>query len=308
MPRRRQAGATSTVSSRPVVRANAATPTTWPPMRATTPLAVSSYSTGAARGWSTVPAPSDSARVRSAATRECSVALHFSGWGPSSFSITVASSAGVVDDVVRRGEPARRLVDQVVSGAGFDAHLVPACTTHELGDRPRGPVLRRTDHQLIGDPAEVGKDLQAQDVQARVSTSGGEQRKSSRAFGQRRAHSEEHAATVIVTCCAADSPLFPACQQTGRVGAGRTALGAWFSGAVDAVRAAFDAVPRAGFLPRAARRRAGHDGPLAHRSRTDELTTAHGRGDARPARRCGPATGSSTSARGRRGRRPCWPS
>ena len=38
---------------------------------------------------------------------------------------------------------------------------------------------------------------------------------------------------------------------------------AWFSGAVDAVRAAFDAVPRAGFLPRAARRRAGFDGPLA---------------------------------------------
>lgn len=31
---------------------------------------------------------------------------------------------------------------------------------------------------------------------------------------------------------------------------------------VDAVRAAFDAVPRAGFLPRAARRRAGFDGPL----------------------------------------------
>ena len=37
---------------------------------------------------------------------------------------------------------------------------------------------------------------------------------------------------------------------------------AWFSGWVDAVRAAFDAVPRAGFLPRAARRRAGFDGPL----------------------------------------------
>ena len=32
---------------------------------------------------------------------------------------------------------------------------------------------------------------------------------------------------------------------------------------VDAVRAAFDAVPRAGFLPRAARRRAGFDGPLS---------------------------------------------
>jgi protein-L-isoaspartate(D-aspartate) O-methyltransferase len=31
---------------------------------------------------------------------------------------------------------------------------------------------------------------------------------------------------------------------------------------MDAVRAAFDAVPRAGFLPRAARRRAGFDGPL----------------------------------------------
>jgi protein-L-isoaspartate(D-aspartate) O-methyltransferase len=31
---------------------------------------------------------------------------------------------------------------------------------------------------------------------------------------------------------------------------------------MDAVRAAFDAVPRAGFLPRASRRRAGFDGPL----------------------------------------------
>jgi protein-L-isoaspartate(D-aspartate) O-methyltransferase len=31
---------------------------------------------------------------------------------------------------------------------------------------------------------------------------------------------------------------------------------------VDAVRAAFDAVPRSGFLPRAARHRAGFDGPL----------------------------------------------
>ena len=47
MPRRRQAGATSTVSSRPAVNAKAATPTTWSPIRATTPLAVSSYSTSA---------------------------------------------------------------------------------------------------------------------------------------------------------------------------------------------------------------------------------------------------------------------
>ena len=59
-----------------------------------------------------------------------------------------------------------------------------------------------------------------------------------------------------------DSPLFPACQQTGRVRAGPHVPPAWFSGWVDAVRATFDAVPRAGFLPRAVRRRAGFDGPL----------------------------------------------
>jgi protein-L-isoaspartate(D-aspartate) O-methyltransferase len=36
----------------------------------------------------------------------------------------------------------------------------------------------------------------------------------------------------------------------------------WLAGAVDAVTAAFEAVPREGFLPRRARRHAAYDGPL----------------------------------------------
>ena len=295
MPRRRQAGATSTVSSRPVgqgERRDADDVSTDPGDDAAGGLVV--LDRGGA-GWSPCCAPSDSARVRSAATRECSVALHFSGCGPSSFSITVGSGAGVVDDVVRRGEPARRLVDQVVSGAGFDAHLVPACTTHELGDRPRGPVLRRTDHQLIGDPAEVGKDLQAQDVQAGISTSGGEQRESSRAFGQRRTHSEEHAATVIAACCAMDSPLFRACQQTGRdrqVDEPRRVV-QWSGGRGPSRlrRGAPGGVPAPRGTPSRRLRRTAPD-----RSRPDELPTAHRRGDARAARGPCRATASSTSA------------
>ncbi len=247
-----------------------------------TPRASAWRAPGPARG----PRQRTPPAQRSAAARECSVALHFSGCGPSSFSSTAGSSDGSGHHVVRRGEPPRRLVDQVVSGAGFDAHLVPACTTHELGDRPRGPVLGSADHQLVGHPTEVGKDLQAQDVQARLSAPCGEQRKCPRAFGQRRAHPEEHGATVASACCGTRMrPCF-----------GHVNKRSWLSGAMDAVGDAFEAVPRTGScrrapLPGRLRR------PDPDRSRPDELPAAHGRGDAAPARRA------TRPARPRRGRR-----
>ncbi len=82
---------------------------------------------------------------------------------------------------------------------------------------------------------------------------------------------------------------------------------AWFSGAVDAVRAAFDAVPRAGFLPRAARRRRASTG-RSDRSRPDELPTSHGRGDARLLEVRAGRPRPRRRLRLRRGRPPCWPS
>ena len=88
MPRRRHAGATSMVSSRPSVSAKAATPTTWPPIRATTPLAVSSYSTGVGPDGAGCPS-ADSARAQRAPRRASARWRSTSpGADPSSFSST----------------------------------------------------------------------------------------------------------------------------------------------------------------------------------------------------------------------------
>ena len=75
---------------------------------------------------------------------------------------------------------------------------------------------------------------------------------------------------------------------------------------MDAVSAALRAVPRAGFLPRGARVRAGYDGPI---------TIGHGQTNSQPRTveamlrllRCAPGTRSSTSARGPAGPPHCWP-
>ena len=159
--------------------------------------------------------PTDSASEVRAAARECSVALHFSGCGPRSFSSSVGQQGGVGDDVVGRRQPPRRLVDQVVSGAGFDAHLVPACTTHELGDRSCGPALGHADHQLVGDATQVREDLQTEDVQSGLTTARREERQRSWSFSQRGTHAVEHAATVTECVARSDAAMLRACQQTG---------------------------------------------------------------------------------------------
>ena len=165
IPSRRQAGATSMVSSRPLVSANAATPTTWAPIRATTPLVVSSYSTGAGSGCCRLAVDRLRERAQGRGPRVLGGAPLL-GVRPEQLLQQGRQQRGIRHHVLGGGQPSRRLVDQVVSGAGFDAHLVPACTTHELGDRTRGPGLGHTDHQLVGDRPEVGEDLQAHDVQA----------------------------------------------------------------------------------------------------------------------------------------------
>ena len=244
------------VSSRSAVGANAATPTTWPPIRATTPLPVSSYSTAAERAGTAAGVHRTPPATRSAAARECSVALHFSGCGPSSRSSRSGSSAGVRDHVLGGGEPPRGLVDQVVSGAGFDAHLVPACTTHELSDRPRGPVVGRADHQLVGDLPEVGEDLQAQDVQARVAAAGGQQRQA-----RRGARSGRHARGR--TCGHCDgSVLRDRCGCISGMSTNPHRSGG-SNGRMDAVPAAFARGASCGLPAPAARARADIDGPIA---------------------------------------------
>ena len=110
---------------------------------------------------------------------------------------SAGSSAGSATTSWAAVEPARRLVDQVVSGGGFDAHLVPACTTHELGDRPAVQSWGALITSSSVTRPRSGKICRPDDVQARVSAAGGEQRQCSRAFGQRHPHPEEHGATFV---------------------------------------------------------------------------------------------------------------
>ena len=214
MPSRRQAGATSMVSSRPLGQRERGDADH-----------VATDAGDARRSPSRRTPPGRRRRVRLVRRRDSASAPQRRGprvlggapllrVRPEQLLQQRRQQRGVGDDVVRRGQPSRRLVDQVVSGAGFDAHLVPACTTHELGDRPRGPVLGRADHQLVGDPPEVGEDLQAEDVQAGVSAARGEQReRPGRSVSEARTR-KNMGPLWSLTCCGCAARMFRACQQT----------------------------------------------------------------------------------------------
>ena len=167
MPIRRQAGATSSVPS--AGRAgkswvNSADPITPVPTRARTPLVASSYATTASRcGRGVTGAPIAAAMSFRAAARTCSVGERLTR-GPSRAVSSAWTPRRVVDEPSYRRQPLGGLVLELLLRADGHGDLRAARRLDELDQPARRHGLGHLDDQVIGDRAQVGVDLQGEDV------------------------------------------------------------------------------------------------------------------------------------------------
>ena len=203
IPIRRQAGATSSVPS--AGRAgnswvNSADPTTPVPTRARTPVVVASYATTASGlGSGVIGVPIAAAMSVSAAARTCSVGER----------VTLGPSSPVSSAWTREGSSmSRRTAASHWVGWSWSSRseqTVTVTSVHPAASTTLDQVVGRAgvghlDHEVVGHAAEVGVDLQGEDVHARIAEAAGERREGAGGVGQSCPDPEEHVARLTDRC------------------------------------------------------------------------------------------------------------